>query len=253
MIKTKATKFRRIFFLPVIFLLTSCLLIGCQSSSKEESKTDLENIFGLAEKDVGRILDWDFTKAETKPVSSPSLEGYVMEMNNIEFLDSTAVSVHLMFLEDSSGESHLTLLYAEYPSDAEMAPVSNALETLWGESRSTMYCSWADRIFWPEGLWAGSSAYNSVESLQHQDGDGKHLWGSLQTVADLLDGKTNPEKIYESWQEYSQIYAQSLKNGWDVVKKEPLVTAVLFENNSDFEKENVVIIDGFQKFMGNFI
>ena len=44
-----------------------------------------------------------------------------------------------------------------------------------------------------------------------------------------------------------------MKNDWSQVREEPSVTAVLFESCMDFGKENVVIIDGFQKFMGTYM
>ena len=56
-------------------------------------------------------------------------------------------------------------------------------------------------------------------------------------------------QTYENWIPYARTYVQSLKNDWNQVREEPSVTAVLFESCEDFGKENVVIIDGFQKFM----
>ena len=243
----------RIVCMTVILLITG-MLSGCKSDAKENSAgKNLESAFGQKEEDAVKTLGLDLNGAEKEALSEEQLKGYSMKVSDTEFLGSQAKSVHMIFMEDLSGVPRLTLLYAEYSSGEHMDEVAGELQAIWGEDREEMYCSWPDRIYWPEGLWAGSADYNHVDAFHQYKKEGKRMWGSAETVESILKEEKNPEEVYGIWQQYSRAYAQSMKNDWNIVKEEPVITAVLFEKCEDYKKENVLLIDGFQKFIGTYM
>ena len=81
------------------------------------------------------------------------------------------------------------------------------------------------------------------------------MWGSEEDVAYALKDCENPEGVYESWSLYSRIYAQSMTNDWEQVKKEPLVTGVMFKNADplEYKDKNVVILNGFNLCMSQIL
>ena len=234
-----------------LFILS---LGACNPSLDDKGNfEELEDVFGQTHEEIQEILGWDLQNAENEPLSDQQIEGYALKVKQIDFLGMEADCVHMVFMEDPAQTPRLTLLYAEYPPGENMDPVSESLQKIWGEARTEMYCSWPDLIYWPQGLWAGGSAYNDPASFLQTEKSGKLMWGSKETIGDVLADEENPRQIFESWIPYARTYIQSLKNDWEQVEQEPLVTAVLFEKCEDFKKENVVIIDGFQKFMGTYM
>lgn len=235
------------------FLLLGSLA-GCNTLEKSSDEwAELEDVFGQTRMQAQEMLGWDLQEAEEESLSDQGMGGYACKVEDTDFLGMEAVCVHLIFMEDQEQTPRLTLLYAEYPSGKDLDLVADSLQKIWGEARTEMYCSWPDMIYWPQGLWAGGSAYNNTENFFQTRQEGKYMWGSEETIGELLEDEESPQRKMESWIPYSRIYIQSLKNDWNQVKEEPQVTAVLFESCRDFKKENVVIIDGFQKFMGTYM
>lgn len=249
----KMAKVNRIICLTAVLFIAG-MFSGCKSDLKQNHVgKNLESAFGQKEEDAAETLGWDLDRAEKETLSEGPLKGYSVKVSDTEFLGSEAESVHMIFMEDLSGEPRLTLLYVEYGSDESMDEIAGELENIWGEEREEMYCSWPDRIYWPEGLWAGSGTYNNVEAFHQHKKEGKRMWGSDETVESILKEEKNPEEVYGTWQQYSKAYVQSMKNDWNIVKEEPVITAVLFETCEDYKKENVLLIDGFQKFIGTYM
>lgn len=230
-------------------LLGMLLASGCGGKQENDWK-DLESVFGKTQEEAEEILGWNLATAKEESLSDQTMDGYALKLENTNFLGQKAEQVYVVFMEDLSGTLRLTLLYADYPDGETMDPAAEELRGIWGEERSLMYCSWPDMIYWPQGLWAGGNAYNDPANFNQTEKTGKRMWGNEETVGELLSEEEEPMQTYENWIRYARTYVQSLKNDWNQVREEPSVTAVLFESCEDFGKENVVIIDGFQKFMG---
>ena len=232
-------------------LLGMLLASGCGGKQEDDWK-DLESVFGKTQEEAEEILGWNLANAKEEPLSDQTMDGYALKLENTDFLGQKAEQVHVVFMEDLSGTPRLTLLYADYPDGETMEPAAEALRGIWGEERPLMYCSWPDMIYWPQGLWAGGHTYNDPANFLQTEKEGKLMWGNEETIGDLLAEEADPQ-TYENWIPYARTYVQSLKNDWSQVREEPSVTALLFESCMDFGKENVVIIDGFQKFMGTYM
>ena len=235
--------------LPICGILLGMLLASGCGGKQENDWKDLDSVFGKTQEETEDILGWDLQKAEEEPLSDQTMDGYALKLENIDFLGQKAEQIHMIFMEDLSGTFRLTLLYADYPDGETMEPAAEVLRGIWGEERSSMYCSWPDLIYWPQDLWAGGNAYNDPANFLQTEKEGKRMWGNEETVGELRAEEEDPVQTYENWIPYARTYVQSLKNDWNQVREEPSVTAVLFESCEDFGKENVVIIDGFQKFM----
>lgn len=239
-----------------IILITIICFVTYGYFTKPKSANPDETIFGKQEEEIAKIYGWNLNNAERTEIPSEALSmqsgnlsGYTIKLQNVTLFGKTAQQVYLQFMGSDSVSTGLTLLYAEYSVDEKMEEVAEELTKIWGESKAKMYCSWPDRIYL-EDIWAGNSAFDSPDSFSQSASDEKQLWGSKLTIGDSLKEHENPEEIYEDWsQKYSRIYVQSMKNDWEEIAEEPLVTAVLFGNSEEYDKENTIILDGFNLFV----
>lgn len=235
-------------FIP-LFFTTIFLLSACHSPETYGDIIDWNNIFGCDFSQVKDAFQWSIDESQRQELSTASnqleeLQGYSVELENVTFLGENASRVYLQFLGKSPETAGLTLIYAEYSEKQKMDQVEKNMTDIWGKSKQQMYCSWPGRVYWMD-RWAGGTEYNQVDSYMQSATEDKIMWGSKADIEDALKDYVNPKEIYESWSSYSRIYAQSLKNNWEQVKKEPLVTGVMFKNSSEYETKNVVILDGF--------
>ena len=231
--------------LSVVFLLSAC-----GSPEKEDNPVDLKEIFGCDFSQVKDAFQWPMEEAGKQELSIDSqpekLYGYSIELNDVTFLGEEASSVYMQFLGETEEEAGLTLIYAQYPEEQQMDQVRDQMTDIWGEPRQQMYCSWPGSVYWLD-KWAIGVRYNTTDSYLQEESGEKIMWGSEEDVAYALKDCENPEEVYESWSLYSRIYAQSMKNDWEQVKKEPLVTGVMFKDADplEYKEKNVVILDGF--------
>lgn len=239
----------------ICLLCAAAVFGGCQSSQKSDSSQALKTAFGEDLTAVETAFQWNLDDAEKQVIPDTLLQqdtmyGYSLELHDMDALGGKASTVYLQFMGSNPEDAGLTLVYAEYPEDQDMKAISDYLTKSWGDSRQQMYCSWPGRVYWLD-IWAGTNDYDQVDAYLQKGGSEKLLWGSAETVEDVLDNCEDPKAVYESWSKYSRIYAQSLKNDWKDVKKEPLVTAVLLKNSKDYKTQNTVILDGFNLYMAN--
>lgn len=240
-------KLKKLFFEGV---LLSVLLSGCfKVSQSVDELNDVQDLFGQTEKVIEKATGWNFEEKEKKRILAEKVSGYTVELKGVKFLETSVESITLMFLEGVDKKEYLTSIFVQYPVDISMDKVCERLENSFGEEKKSMYCSWPSQVYWPDEIW--NLGHDDISAYQQERSDGKRLWGSQKTIADLVKEEEQALKIYENWQQYSRIYAQSAKNSWDVIKEEPLLTAVLFTDNEKYE--NVLILDGFHKFIGSIL
>ncbi|MCI8801635.1 MAG: hypothetical protein HFH88_17810, partial [Lachnospiraceae bacterium] len=231
--------------LSVVFLLSAC-----GSPEKEDNPVDLKEVFGCDFSQVKDAFQWPMEEAGKQELSIDSqpekLYGYSIELNDVTFLGEEASSVYMQFLGETEEEAGLTLIYAQYSEEQQLDQVREQMTDIWGEPRQQMYCSWPGCVYWLD-KWAIGVRYNTPSSFLQEESEEKIMWGSEEDVAYALKDCENPEGVYESWSLYSRIYAQSMTNDWEQVKKEPLVTGVMFKDAGplEYKDKNVVILDGF--------
>lgn len=226
------------------------LLSACGSPEKEDNPVDLKEVFGCDFSQVKDAFQWPMEEAGKQELSIDSqpgkLYGYSIELNDVTFLGEEASSVYMQFLGETEEEAGLTLIYAQYPEEQQLDQVREQMTDIWGDPRQQMYCSWPGCVYWLD-KWAIGVRYNTPSYCLQEESEEKIMWGSEEDVAYALKDCENPEGVYESWSLYSRIYAQSMKNDWEQVKKEPLVTGVMFKDADplEYKEKNVVILDGF--------
>lgn len=239
--------------LPLV-LSAIVLLSACGSPDQQDDPVDLKEVFGCDFSQVKEAFQWPMEEAGKQEVSieyqPKELYGYSIELNDVMFLGEEASGVYMQFLGETEEEAVLTLIYAQYSEEQQMDQVMNQMTDIWGEPRQQMYCSWPGCLYWQD-KWAIGARYSTISSFLQEANEEKIMWGSQEDVAYALRDYENPEEVYESWSFYSRIYAFSLKNGWEQVKKEPLVTGVMFKDVDplEYKEKNVVILDGFNLYM----
>lgn len=231
--------------LSVIFLLSAC-----GSPEKEDNPVDLKEVFGCDFSQVKDAFQWPMEEAQKQELSMElqpkKLQGYSIELKDVEFLGEEASSVYMQFLGETEEEAVLTLIYAQYSEEQQMDQIMDQMTGIWGDPKQQMYCSWPGSVYWLD-KWAIGVRYNTTASFLQEENEEKIMWGSEEDVAYALRDCEKPEEVYESWSLYSRIYAFSMENGWEQVKKEPLVTGVMFKDVDplEYKEKNVVILDGF--------
>lgn len=238
-------------------LVLTVFLGGCGGSKASKSPELVREAFGTTFSEVKENFGWEMEKNQMKEQIEPYYEeervvGYSMELEDVELLGTNASRVFLQFMGEEREKAELVLIYAEFPSEKEVDVAAKKLTKAFGEKKSEMYCSLPGFSYWGD-IWEGRTYVEELPNLEKVVGDdGTELWGTEETVKDALKDAGNPEEAYRSWGLTSNTYIWSIEeNGWEAVKQDPLVKAVLFRNSEKYKKQNVLFIDGFNQYMAD--
>lgn len=238
-------------------LVLAVFLGGCGGSKASKSPELVREAFGTTFSEVKENFGWGMETNQMKEQIEPYYEeervvGYSMELEDVELLGTNASRVFLQFMGEEREKAELVLIYAEFPSEKEVDVAAKKLTKAFGEKKSEMYCSLPGFSYWGD-IWEGRTYVEELPNLEKVVGDdGTELWGTEETVKDALKDAGNPEEAYRSWGLTSNTYIWSIEeNGWEAVKQDPLVKAVLFRNSEKYKKQNVLFIDGFNQYMAD--